>query len=77
MRVADTVRRLYPKLLWREEFYFDVLGDFELWRHWSMGIALCDINKKGVEIGERQNRCDDNTVGVECWQRVIGLSQNI
>ena len=22
-----------------------------------MCIALCDINKKGVNIGERQNRC--------------------
>ena len=25
-----------------------------------MHIALRDINKKGVEIGERQNRCHDN-----------------
>ena len=32
------------------------------WRHWSMCIALRDINKKGVEIGERQNRCHNNSV---------------
>ena len=25
-----------------------------------MRIALCDINKKGVEIGERQNKCHDD-----------------
>jgi len=31
-------------------------------RHRSVRIALHDINKKGVEIGERQNRCHDNTV---------------
>ena len=97
-RVADTVRHFYHLLLWREEFYFDVVGNFEpkkitpncnalaksivsnlgvfyfqliflkvynyvvykqksmQWRHWSVHIALCDINK-GVEIGERQNRC--------------------
>ena len=24
-------------------------------------IALSDINKKGVEIGEHQNRCDDDS----------------
>ena len=24
------------------------------WRHWSVHIALRDINKKGIEIGERQ-----------------------
>ena len=30
------------------------------WRHWSVHIALRDINKKGVEIGERQNRCHDD-----------------
>ena len=29
------------------------------WRHRSVRIALRDINKKGVEIGERQNRCHD------------------
>jgi len=29
------------------------------WRHRSLRIALCDINKKGVEIGERQNRCQN------------------
>ena len=27
------------------------------WRHRVVRIALRDINKKGVEIGERQNRC--------------------
>ena len=27
-----------------------------------MRIALRDINKKGVEIGERQNRCQDDTM---------------
>ena len=32
------------------------------WRHWSVCISLCDINIKGVEIGERQNRCHNNTV---------------
>jgi len=31
------------------------------WRHRSVRIALRDINKKGVEIGERQNRCHDDT----------------
>ena len=31
------------------------------WRHRSVLIALRDINKKGVEIGERQNRCHDDT----------------
>ena len=25
--------------------------------HWSLHRALRDINKKGVEIGERQNKC--------------------
>jgi len=25
--------------------------------HWNVRIALHDINKKGIEIGERQNRC--------------------
>ena len=29
-------------------------------RHRSVRISLRDINKKGVEIGERQNRCHDN-----------------
>ena len=32
------------------------------WRHRSVRIALRDINKKGVEIGERQNRCHDDGV---------------
>ena len=27
-----------------------------------MRIALRDINKKGVEIGERQNRCHDDSL---------------
>ena len=31
------------------------------WRHQSVRIALCYINKKGVEIGERQNRCRDDS----------------
>jgi len=31
--------------------------------HRSVRIALRDINKKGVEIGEHQNRCqDDNSL---------------
>jgi len=30
------------------------------WRHRSVRIALRDINKKDVEIGERQNRCHDD-----------------
>ena len=30
------------------------------WRHRSVHIALSDINKKGVEICERQNRCHDD-----------------
>ena len=30
------------------------------WRHRSVRIALRDINKKGIEIGERQNRCHDD-----------------
>ena len=30
------------------------------WRHRSVRIALRGINKKGVEIGERQNRCHDD-----------------
>ena len=30
------------------------------WRHRSVCIGLRDINKKGVEIGERQNRCPDD-----------------
>ena len=30
------------------------------WRHQSVHIALCGINKKGVETGERQNRCHDD-----------------
>ena len=29
-------------------------------RHRSVRIALRDINKKGVEIDERQNRCQDD-----------------
>jgi len=29
MRVADTVKRFYHLLLWRGEFYFDVVGNFE------------------------------------------------
>ena len=28
----------------------------------SVRIALRDINKKGVEIGERQNRCHDDSL---------------
>ena len=32
------------------------------WRHRSVRIALRDIHKKGVEIGERQNRCHDDGV---------------
>ena len=90
-------------LLWRREFCFDVVGNFELkkmtpncialaksitsylwvsyytfvfslqcktmlftnkksmqWRHRNVRIALRDINKKGIEIGERQNRCHDD-----------------
>jgi len=31
------------------------------WRHRSVRIALHDINKKGVEIGERQNRCHNDS----------------
>jgi len=31
------------------------------WRHRSVRIALRDINKKGVEIRERQNRCHDDS----------------
>ena len=31
------------------------------WHHRSMPIALRDINKNGVEIGERQNRCHDDS----------------
>ena len=31
------------------------------WHHRSVRIALCDINKKAVEIGERQNRCYNDT----------------
>ena len=30
------------------------------WRHRSVRISLRGINKKGVEIGERQNRCHDD-----------------
>ena len=30
------------------------------WRHLSVRIALRDINKKGAEIGESQNRCHDD-----------------
>ena len=91
-------------LLWRREFCFDVVCNFELkkmtpncnalaksiisylwvsyyefvfswqcktmsltkkinmqWRHRSVRIAIRGINKKGVEIGERQNRCHDDT----------------
>jgi len=29
MRAADTARRFYNLLLWRGEFYFDVVGNFE------------------------------------------------
>ena len=86
-------------LLWSGEFYFNVVGNFELkkitsnfnalaksiisyfavsyflfvfldsvkpWfiyihnnmqcRHLSVWIALCDLNKRGVEIGERHNQ---------------------
>ena len=32
------------------------------WRHRSVRIALRGINKKGVEIGERQNRCHDDSI---------------
>ena len=32
------------------------------WRNRSVRIALRDINKKGVEIGERQNRCHDDSI---------------
>ena len=35
-----------------------------LWSHCSVRIALRDINKKGVEIGERQNRCHYDTSAV-------------
>ena len=34
------------------------------WRHPSVRIALRDINKKGVEIGDRQNRCQDDSVSL-------------
>jgi len=30
------------------------------WRHRGVRISLRDINKKGVEIGVRQNRCPDD-----------------
>ena len=104
MRVANIVRRFCHFLLWRRDFFFDVVGNFELkkmtpncnalaksiisylwvsyytfvfssqcktmlftknnnmqWRNRSVRIALRDINKKGVEIDERQNRCHDDT----------------
>ena len=35
------------------------------WLHRSVRIALRDINKNGVEIGERQNRCHDDNIGWE------------
>ena len=35
------------------------------WRHRSVHIALRDINKKGVEIGERQNRSHDDICTVK------------
>ena len=31
------------------------------WRHRSVRIALLDINKKGVKIDGRQNRCHNDT----------------
>ena len=100
MRFADIVRRFCHFLLWRGEFCFVIVANFEpkkmtpncnaltksiisyhwvyyftfvfswqcylqtksmQWRHRSVRIALHDINKKGVEIGERQNRCQDDT----------------
>ena len=36
-------------------------------RHRSVCIALHDINKKGVEIGERQNRCHDAMFVMSQW----------
>ena len=38
------------------------------WRHRSVRIALRDINKKGIEIGERQNRCHDHIPQLEVWK---------
>ena len=38
------------------------------WRHQSLRIALRDINKKGIEIGERQNRCHDHIPQLEVWK---------
>ena len=35
------------------------------WRHRSVHIALRDISKKGVEIGERQNRCPNDICTVK------------
>ena len=39
-------------------------------RHQSVRIALLDNNKKGVEIGERQNRCHDDTLFVFSFKLV-------
>jgi len=99
MSFADIVRRFCHLLLWRGEFCFDAVVNFEpkkitpncnalaksiisylwvsyftfvfldsvkqcylqtksmQWRHRRVHIALRDINKKGVEIGEHQNKC--------------------
>ena len=43
------------------------------WRHRSVRIALRGINKKGVEIGVRQNRCHDDMYGLF----LIGHVENV
>ena len=51
------------------------------WRHRSVRIALRGINKKGVEIGERQNRCHDdiyytNLFKFDCETSIFGLCKS-
>jgi len=41
------------------------------WRHQSMRIALRDTNKTGVEIGESQNRCHDDSFIIDYCKFVL------
>ena len=40
-------------------------------RHRGVRIALRDINKKGVEIDERQNRCNDDSLYTSSFRSYI------
>ena len=50
------------------------------WLHRSVRITLRDINKKGVEIGERQNRCrhedSEKPLHMKHWVAYLNVYKN-